>query len=136
MSKAYDRVRLPILKKALERLCIPKRLINIIIGLFSDRENSVITNSGFTDPYNVLTGIDQGEIISPLLWIIYYDPLLTRLQEMTLCYTISALSRRNIYEDSMVESVSYSTSAFLDDIELISDDIPSMSKKLTVCVSF
>src|ERR1044072_8784461 len=89
MSKAYDRVRLPILKKAMERLCIPNRLIDIIIGLFSDRQNAVITNSGYTQPYDVLTGIDQGEIISPLLWTIYYDPLLTRLQEMTPRYTMS-----------------------------------------------
>ena len=136
MSKAYDRVRLPILKRALERLRIPSKLIDIIIGLFSDRENSVITNSGFTDPYNIITGIDQGEIISPLLWVIYYDPLLTRLQGMTPRYTISARSTTNIYEESSTESVSYSTSAFLDDTELISDNIPSMSDKLTVCASF
>ena len=67
MSKAYDRVQLPILKKAMERLCIPALLIDLIIGLFSNRENAVITNSGFTQPYEVLTGINQGEIISPLL---------------------------------------------------------------------
>ena len=67
MSKAYDRVRLPILKKAMERLRIPDKLIELIMGLFTDRENSVITNHDFTQPYEVLTGIDQGEIISSLL---------------------------------------------------------------------
>src|ERR1044071_2503497 len=35
MSKAYDRVRLPILKKAMKRLYIPNKLIEIIIGLFT-----------------------------------------------------------------------------------------------------
>jgi hypothetical protein len=120
----------------MERLRIPTKLIDIIIRLFSDRENSVITNSGFTDPYNVLTGIDQGEIILPLLWVIYYDPLLTRLQELTSRYIISAHLKKDIHEDNMVESVHYSTSAFLDDTELISDNIPSMSNKLTVCTSF
>src|ERR1043165_7982000 len=133
MSKAYDRVRLPILKKAMERLRIPPRLIDIIISLFSDRENAVITNSGFTDPYKVLTGIDQGEIISPLLWVIYYDPLLTRLQELSPRYIIKAGTKQNIHDDEQIESVSYSASAFLDDTELISDNIPSMSTKLSTC---
>ena len=26
-------------------------------------------------------GIDQGEIISPLLWIIYYDPLFSKIKK-------------------------------------------------------
>ena len=29
-----------------------------------------------TTSYNVLIGIDQGEVISPLAWRIFYDPLL------------------------------------------------------------
>ena len=67
MSKTYDRICLLILGKVIERLCIPDKLINIIIGFFSNKENSVITNSSFTYPYKVLTKIDQGEIISLLL---------------------------------------------------------------------
>ena len=48
MSKAYDRVNIPILKKAMARIKIPDNLIELITGLFKDRENSVITDNGFT----------------------------------------------------------------------------------------
>src|SRR5688572_12306102 len=136
MSKAYDWVRLPILRKALERIRIPERLIDIIIGLFSDRENSFITNYGFTQPFKVLNGIDQGEIISPLLWVIYYDPLLCRLQELTPNYTMVADTKQNIYGPTIRESISYATSVYLDNTELISGDTSNLSRKLTICASF
>ena len=68
------------LKKAIERIKIPAPCINLILNLFSNRKNRVITHHGVTDPYDVIIGIDQGEVISPLLWCIYYDPLPTEIQ--------------------------------------------------------
>lgn len=79
MSKAYDRINIHMLDKAMQRIKIPKELRSLLTGLFLDRKNRVFTPGGLTDPYDMKVGIDQGEIISPLLWIIYYDPLLTTL---------------------------------------------------------
>jgi len=45
-------------------------------------------------------------------------------------------TKKDIYNPNMVESVSYFMLAFLDNTELISDNIPAMSKKLSVCTSF
>jgi hypothetical protein len=67
MSKAYDRVNIFMLRKTMTRLRIPSLFINIIINLFLNRRNSVFTAYGNTDPYDVIVGIDQGEVISPLL---------------------------------------------------------------------
>ena len=67
MSKAFDRVNIHMLRKAMERLRIPDPFIRIITNLFLNRSNSVFTAYGNTDPYNVVVGIDQGEVISPLL---------------------------------------------------------------------
>ena len=39
--------------------------------------NQIFTPFGLTDKYDVLVGIDQREVICPLLWYIYYDPLLS-----------------------------------------------------------
>ena len=41
--------------------------------------NKIITNFGLTQSYNVKNRIDQGEMITPLLWRIYYDPLITQI---------------------------------------------------------
>ncbi len=77
MSKTYVKVHLDILKLAMLRLRIPLKLVNLILSVFTDRTNAVIMKFGFSPNYNVLIGIDQSEIISPLLWTIYYNPLLT-----------------------------------------------------------
>ena len=75
MSKAYDLVNREHLWRALKRIKIPEKFINIIRNSLKDRKNRVITDLGMTDEYSMENGIDQGEIMSPLLWIIYYDPL-------------------------------------------------------------
>ena len=78
------------LQRALARLKIPTTLINMIAGLFLNRFNCIFTDFGLTDPYEVLDGIDQGEVISPLLWVIYYDPLFDRITKSDLGFKMSA----------------------------------------------
>ena len=67
LSKAYDRVNLHMLEKAMKRIKIPEDCSNLLINLFSSRKNRVIGHFGMTPSYDVLVGIDQSEIISPLL---------------------------------------------------------------------
>ena len=68
MSKAYDSVNLDLFKKALYRINMPSKLVNILTNLLTDRHNRVITNLGLTNFYSVKNGIDQGENITPLFW--------------------------------------------------------------------
>ncbi|PKB96440.1 hypothetical protein RhiirA5_434836 [Rhizophagus irregularis] len=58
----------------------------------------IFTPFGLTKPFEMMTGIDQGEIISPLLWIIFYDFLLDRLRKSDLEFKISAKEQLDIYE--------------------------------------
>jgi hypothetical protein len=46
-----------------------------------NRKNKILTNLGDTREYIMKNGIDQGETISPLLWIIYYNPLFERIKK-------------------------------------------------------
>ena len=77
LSKAYDRVNIFMLQKAMRQLKIPETFINLITNLFTNRKNHIFTTVGTTSPYELLTRIDQGEIISPLLWCIYYCTILS-----------------------------------------------------------
>ena len=65
------------LKLALQRIKLPGTAIDLILDLSSDRTNRVFTQHRLTDPYDIKVEIDQGETISPLLWVIYIDPLLS-----------------------------------------------------------
>ena len=79
-AKAFDTVNLELLQKAMERVKIPKKAINFIIGLFKNRKLKAITSFGMTEEITAGDGLDQGETISPLLWRIFYDPLLYKIQ--------------------------------------------------------
>ena len=79
MSKAYDTVHIPLLVKTLQRIHILTKIINLLSHLLNSRKNTVITDIGITKPYTVQDGIDQGETFSPILWRIYYDPLISRI---------------------------------------------------------
>jgi hypothetical protein len=89
MSKAYDSVNLSLLVKALQRLQMPTQLVNIIANLLQNQSNQVITNLGLSPLYTVQDGIDQGETITPLLWRIYYDPLINYINKTYKGYTSS-----------------------------------------------
>ena len=67
MSKAYDLVNRERLWDAMKRIKLPKKFINIIKNSLINRKNWVITDLGLTEEYPMLNGIDQGEIMLPLL---------------------------------------------------------------------
>jgi len=67
MSKAYDLVNRNNLWKAMRRIKIPENFIKIIEHSLKDRMNRIITDVGLTKEYKMENGIDQGEIISPIL---------------------------------------------------------------------
>ena len=67
LSKAYNRINLQILTKALERIKLPSHLITMIINLFTDRRNSVFTVFENTPQYDIKIEINQRKVISFLL---------------------------------------------------------------------
>src|SRR2546429_4836928 len=139
LSKCYDRVNILILRKALLRIKIPFPYVELILDLFKDRTNQVITQAGVTDPYNVLVGIDQGEVISPLLWCIYYDPLLSRIQQQnSLGYNISHSSSSQVNNNIMDINASADIPllAFMDDTMWCSDSSEHLASILSIADSF
>src|SRR5947207_14018800 len=108
------------LEHAMDRLKIPKAFTKLTLNLFTNRSNRVITANGLSDPYKVKIGIDQGEVISPLLWVIYIDPLLVTLNNNNSTpYTISSTSTR--------PQVDTLTLAFIDDTTLISSSLTGLT---------
>ena len=97
MQKAFDSVSLEMLEKALLRLKLPSTAINFILDLFGERQLKIITALGLSNGFKAIDGIDQGEVVSPLVWRIFYDPLLCYIQnETTLGYDLS-LSKYKAY---------------------------------------
>ena len=81
VRRAYDSVSLATLQYSLRRLRVPEGYISLLSTIHATREAQVLTAHGLTQPYSPASGLDQGEINAPTLWLIVYDPLLCLLQE-------------------------------------------------------
>ncbi len=81
MKKAFDSVSLDSLKLALQRIKIPVLGQSFILDLFDKRQTRIITALGLTEAITAGDGIEQGEVISPLIWRIFYDPLLIKIKK-------------------------------------------------------
>ncbi|GBB93296.1 hypothetical protein RclHR1_21460002 [Rhizophagus clarus] len=111
LSKAYDRINMSLLKLSLRRLNIPDVIVNLLCNLFSNRYNQIILPNQLSREYNILQGIDQGEVVSPLMWIIYYDPLFAMINQNTsLHYSITTTKIQNILQPDKDLPITYNTS--------------------------
>ena len=139
MSKAYDRVNLHMLDRALIRLKIPFAFRALLLSLFTNRTNRVITQNGLTDPYNVLIGIDQGEVISPLLWCIYYDPLLCEIHSrQDLGYHIKHTWFTDLNNPGNLQTLSerVTSQAYMDDTNWITSSKSQLEQILSISQDF
>ncbi|GET66519.1 RNA-directed DNA polymerase from mobile element jockey-like [Rhizophagus irregularis DAOM 181602=DAOM 197198] len=137
ISKAFDSVDLKMLHFALERIKLSASVIKFILSLFIKRSNRVFTAHGTTPSYRVRIGIDQGEVISPLLWVIYIDPLLTVLKnEMMDPYILHAPSLSNPLAETSPDGLRINNLVFMDDSTLISSSKSEMESMLSITEEF
>src|SRR5271170_8231901 len=81
----------------MERIKISNKAIIFIINLFKDRILKTITDYSLTQKIIAGDSLDQGETISLLLWKIFYDPLLNKIQkDLQLGYTIETCWKENL----------------------------------------
>ncbi|EXX52786.1 hypothetical protein RirG_001260 [Rhizophagus irregularis DAOM 197198w] len=94
--------------------------------------NRVIVNNDLTEEYYVNDGIDQDEVWSPLLWRIFYDPLLVKLDMLKkkLGYKMEVEYKENINK-KYINAI-----AFMDDTTFISKSREGAEEMLEVCHSF
>jgi hypothetical protein len=69
MRKAFDSVSKEELIRALRRIGTPLAFNKMIDNLCTDRTGRVLINGEFSEEFEVQEGIDQGDSLSPLLWI-------------------------------------------------------------------
>ncbi|GBC01126.1 hypothetical protein RclHR1_04080004 [Rhizophagus clarus] len=124
------------LKFALERIHLPASSIKFILSLFMNRSNWVFTTHGDTPSYRVRIGIDQGEVISPLLWVIYIDLLLTVLKKEMLDHYIlrpPSLLPTPLDDNS---NLVINNLVFMDDSTLVSSSKSGLEHMLSITEEF
>ena len=119
---AYDSVPLEAVYSSFRRIKAPEHVIEILKGLERARSISVETPFGLTSPYKPIHGLPQGSILSPLLWNIFYDPLLCLLQNET--------------EGFKMRELKVTAVAYADDLHPISTSLRDLQKQLDIIHNF
>ena len=77
-KKAFDSIHRDTLWKILQLYGIPQKYINIFQALYRHTRCCIRINKGVTDMFDILTGVRQGCILSPFLFLIVIDFLMRR----------------------------------------------------------
>ena len=137
MSKAFDSVGMVPLRHALARIRLPPLAIDFLINLFQHRKMKVITKFGLSDELQAMNGIDQGEVISPLIWRIFYDPLLCRISEdASLGYTMTVDWPTDLQGNTHAYNSRISALAFYDDTSWLARSRAAMAKTIDISNEF
>ena len=76
LSKAFDSVPRDKMWDMLRQLGIPDKLIRLVQELYRDLQARVRAEDGLSEAFNVDTGVRQGCILSPLLFIAFMEGIL------------------------------------------------------------
>ncbi|KAG9287392.1 hypothetical protein G9A89_023764 [Geosiphon pyriformis] len=140
MRKAYDSVGWHHLRASLWRVKMCERFIRFFGGIHEDRVNRVMTDFGLSGGYKVHDGLDQSKIFSPLLWKIFYDPLLCEVKRhKQLCgYWIDTkfVSKSGRIEGSGGLTSYFSAGAFVDDTIWVGNCQASTQYALNIASEF
>ena len=81
-SKAFDLVNHGILFKRLLDKHMPHPLVHFLLSWYQSQFMSVRWGDCLSAPFSVSNGVRQGGILSPILFTIYLDDLLTGLSNL------------------------------------------------------
>src|SRR5260363_70527 len=137
IKKAFNSVSLEGLKAAMKRISFPTQLIHLMLELFDDREIKIITKFGLTESIRVKEDIDQGEVISPLLWRIYFDPLLSYLRESRLGAKIEVEWPADLRKDQVrKDRITVAGLAYADDTVLVAESQEKIQEIIDIAEEF
>ena len=75
LEKAFDRVPRKVIWWALRKLGIEEWIVRLVQGMYPNARSLVRVGEGFRKGFEVKVGVDQGSVLSPLLFIIVLEAL-------------------------------------------------------------
>ena len=105
---------------------IPTKIINVIKVLYTDTISSILTSDGETEPFCILSGIQQGDTLAPFLFIIVVDYVLRMSVDKIHTKGYELKPRQS----SRHPAVHLTNADFADDIALISQSLANAQSLL------
>ena len=79
-SKAFDLLDHHILFSKLQERGLPAPILCFLLGWYKSQQMRVRWNSFMSDSFSVCNGVRQGSVLSPVLFAVYLDGLLSELE--------------------------------------------------------
>ena len=121
-TKAFDLVRYDKLFSLLIRREVPPIVLRALLDLYERQQLCTRWKGHVSELFSTSNGIRQGGVISPVLFCVYLDELLLRLeQKRTGCY---------------IGKHFYGAIGYADDLTLLSPTISGLNEMLSICEDF
>ena len=122
LAKAFDSVSHKHIRRVLSDRCVDQAIIDLIMDCYDGCSTRVRTGQGFTAKIFMRIGVKQGDPLSPLLFNLAIDPLLSKLE--------------NFGEGYGDAGNSMAVLAYADDLVLLSDSWDGMYRNIGILEAF
>ena len=75
LEKVFDWVLQKIIRWALRKLDVEERIVLLVQGMYANVQSHVCVGEGYSEEFEVKVGVQQGSVLSPLLFIIVLEAL-------------------------------------------------------------
>ena len=121
-SKAFDKVNFQHLFKKLVERKLPAVILRLILGIYLNQSCFIRWNSVESSSFQVKNGVRQGAILSPSLFCVYLDTLLSKLRDTDVgCH---------------LGGVFLGAYGYADDVTLLAPSRQGLQSMLKICEEF
>ena len=121
-SKAFDRVNYILLFKKLIKKGMCPLVVRLLLNMYTRQQLQVRWNTNVSAPFTVTNGVRQGGVMSPLLFGIYVDGLLERLEKSGIGCNVGT---------KYCGAIGYA-----DDVILLVPSISGLRKMINICEQY
>ena len=121
-SKAFDRVHYGKLFSLLRQRKVPPMVTRLLLDMYTRQRMRTVWNGATSASFSVDNGVRQGGILSPILFCVYVDELLNRINKSGLgCH---------------IGHISYSGLGYADDVSILTPSVHAMQSLIHICEDF
>lgn len=142
ISKAFDSVNRAALFKILDHIKCPQNILTILKLLHEDTTSSVLADGEYSEPFEIKTGVKQGCVVAPVLFLLYIQAIMNRVKEtnegsVNLVYRsdTNMFNKRGLQSTSKVKSAHVGELMFADDAALVTKTPEELQRLVTAFVN-